>query len=214
MKELFSDKKRTVSFFSVILIEIILMLADFYTTYRFTPDLQNEANPFVSILGGGWRELITVNLLGLVIPVFFAYLAFLHYTPSVVQCGSFKEYASMIYYEQPDKFNRLFYWGAAKNKSLYWAHIGYIIVAESIILRAFVVMGNILASVNSYPCVFCFFKIRHTVCNMIHIHVPNGVLFIPVVLITVAILFAVILFWSWLIFEYRSNKKALKLVNS
>ena len=51
-------------------------LLDLGTTYYWTPDLRNEANPFVALLGFGWPSLLVANaliVLGLLVALFFDY---------------------------------------------------------------------------------------------------------------------------------------------
>jgi len=45
---------------------ILGRLADTLVTYQFTPDLDLEANPLVSVLGLGWPPLLAVNMIVLV----------------------------------------------------------------------------------------------------------------------------------------------------
>lgn len=191
MKAFFSQKNGWVKLFGISLLYLILMLSDLGTTYMKSPDLSMEASPLVTILGAGWGALIIGNFIGMGVFLLFAYFPFVHYKRSVIHCKKFKEYVSIM---------------RPKHKVVFLAPIGYTTSIIGIFLKIFAVSNNI----GFHPCVFCFFKIPHTYCNMITIQTTGGILFLPVIAATAAIVLAVLAYYFWFFREYKINQKALK----
>ena len=96
---------RTIQFILFSIITIIIALLDLILTCIGTkPDLSNEANPIISLFGGGLTHLIIINII--IIPVCIAlyYYSLIKYKPEFVDCENFKQYISMLFYGRSDKF--------------------------------------------------------------------------------------------------------------
>ena len=63
MAKLSRNTKRGVFTIASLLMMASARAADVAFTYHYAPDLSNEANPIVSLLGGGWAALLIVNIL-------------------------------------------------------------------------------------------------------------------------------------------------------
>ena len=187
----------------------MLEIADIVTTYIYTPDLSQESNSLVTLYGFGWGGLLFTQAVLLAGIVLFAYFPFVHYRRSVIQCGGFKEYVSMLYFGRPDKFRWVFI-KSPKKKLLLLAPMGYTLCVCIITTKIYCVINNIAVAAGFVPCLFCFFKIPHEYHNDIHIHTGDGLLFIPIVLIAAILIagFSALGFWHYR--EYKINQKALK----
>ncbi len=191
------------------LISLLLRIADMVITYMYTPDLALEANPLVTQFGAGWSSLIISNIIAQIIIMVLAYFPFVYYKRTFVKCNNIKEYISILHFERPDRFNRILI-DNTKNKLFIMVPIGFSFVLAYIVADICVVFSNALALMKApYPCLFCFMKIPHTICNMIQIHTSNGHLQIPVVLITVFLLTIFLGICFWYLKEYKINSKAL-----
>ena len=209
MKPVSSPKSRWIKFFSIILVYVLVVIADNYTTYLYTPDLTMEVNPLVTLGGWGWKKLIIQDIVGFVIFLFFAYFAFVYYKRTVIQCSGFKEYISMLYFERPDKF-AWFFIKAPKKKILYLVSSAYALSIMFIVVRALAVLNNICCIIEYQPCIFCFFNMPHTYHNIICIHASTGMILVPVVVLTIIIPLALFVYYFWFFKEYKINQKALK----
>lgn len=212
MKTLFAKNKGWRNVFVITLLNLIFSIADIITTYIYTPDLSNEANMLVQLLGFDWARLIIVKIIELIIILLFAYHSFVYYKRPVIQCIGFNEYISMLLFDRADKF----YWffiKRPKRKGVGLASAGYALSVMSIVASVFAVVNNIFCIIKFRFCLLCFFNIRHTYCNLIHIHTSNGVIYIPIVLLVILVPMALAVYFSWFYKEYKINQKSFKLKN-
>ena len=84
---------------------------DSYSTYQFTPSLDKEANPLVSILGLGWLPLLTIiSLLTLGIIYLYYLVTFKPFNIIPKEKGySLKEFISFTHFGTKSNFNQIFY---------------------------------------------------------------------------------------------------------
>lgn len=198
MKLSTSSKSSWVKFFGISLLYLLLVFADNYTTYLYTPDLSMEANPLVSLGGLGWKELIIEGIVAVAIVSFMAYLPFVYYKRTVVQCKGFREYVSKVFFKRSDK-----------NKLFAWVPIGYGAAIAGILSRIYVVTKAIFALNGYKPCILCSLNKPHTYCNAVVINIGNGQLITPFVMLTTVAVLSLMAFFLWLLSEYKINKKAL-----
>lgn len=84
---------------------------DAYSTYQFTPALDKEANPLVSVLGLGWTPLLAIiSILTLIIIYAYYLVTFKSFdlTPKV-RGYSLKEFISFTYFGTKENFVQIFY---------------------------------------------------------------------------------------------------------
>ncbi len=115
----------------------LLALADGALTFINTPDLSNEGNPLVSVLGLGWAALAIANLLNLVLLFFVGRFSFIKYKTVYTNETKFTAYCSQILYDRPDKF-----WTGLipKHFKPILACFGYSILYTSIVSRLILVI--------------------------------------------------------------------------
>ena len=106
MKPVSSSKSRWIKFFSIVLVYVLLIIADAYATYLYTPDLSMEANPLASLFGLGWTSQIIGDVFIVIFFSFFVYFPFVYYKREVIPCKGFKEYVSKAFLSRPDKNKR------------------------------------------------------------------------------------------------------------
>ena len=110
---------KTIKFIVISLWVVLTRVYDTYATYQFTPDLSQEANPLVSILGFSWSPLL-VTILGLSIWVIYCFFkaTFSSHKPIPEETNyNFSNFIGYIYtgekqkwfsilYKLPSSFNR------------------------------------------------------------------------------------------------------------
>lgn len=98
--------------FTIITVWIFLTRSyDAYCTSQFTPDLSNEANPLVTVLGMNWIPLlITIGLL--TIYVIYAYYISIFKPKKLIpneKGYTFSEFVAFTYLGRKDKWTAIFY---------------------------------------------------------------------------------------------------------
>ena len=90
---------KTVRFSTVTLWIVFSRTYDVYSTHRFTPDLTNEANPLVSVLGLSWTPLLIVISLLCVYALYSYYMSVFRPRPLLPhERGlSFREVTTYVY---------------------------------------------------------------------------------------------------------------------
>ncbi|NNE28628.1 MAG: hypothetical protein HKN16_03280 [Saprospiraceae bacterium] len=103
--------KNGIRFFFTSLFIILSRAYDAYSTFGYTPDLENEANPLVSWLGLGWTPLLIVITILMVYSIVVYYLATFRpvdFFPK--ETGfNFEEFSTFIYLGKKDKWLSYFY---------------------------------------------------------------------------------------------------------
>ncbi len=133
-----------------IVLTLLLLLTrgvDFYSTslwYFRENGRHDEMNPLASLLGAGWNTLVLVNaaLVGLIIFCYYHYC--FKYRPELStdrRPRNFREYASLLYFNQPGKFFQIFYRIPA-NRSVLYAHMGYVLIHTLIIAGLLAALHN------------------------------------------------------------------------
>lgn len=140
---------RTIQFILFSIITIIIALLDLiFTCIGTKPDLSNEANPIISLFGGGLTHLIIINII--IIPIFIVlyYYSLIKYQPKFVDCENFKQYISMLFYGRPDKFIwSLYKWPKTKEGKRFILALGGILAISVNIARLRPVLEWILGLV-------------------------------------------------------------------
>lgn len=121
---------------------------DFYSTSLWIfqeGGLEAETNPLSQFLGIGWNGLLIANVIIVLIILALFYHYCFRYRPKMIEQGLFKnyrEYASQLYYNSPNKFYQIFY-RIPKNKSAFLAHTGYTLVYVLIIASLLATIHNL-----------------------------------------------------------------------
>lgn len=129
-------KKKFVLFMSTY---FFLMMLDVFLTLVNTPNLADEANPLISVLGFNWTSLLIANVILLMFILICADYTFVRYKTIVIDAKNHKEYISQILYDRPDKFSWTMY-KIPKNWRPVFAISGYAIVYAVIIARTIVII--------------------------------------------------------------------------
>jgi hypothetical protein len=188
-KNIASNRKK--KFWIFVFLLYLSTVADLGITYVGTPDLSLEGNPLVSIFNLGWTALLTSNVIALILCTWLIYYTFLQYKRPVIQCDSYKQYISMLYYQRPDKFNWTFY-KFPKNKSIIPATIGYTGAIIIPLIRIYFVTEWIG---------FIYFH------DFIHLFYCQNIMLWRTIVFSIIILYGIFLgyYWGWI--EYQANKK-------
>ena len=108
MKNLWmKEKEKRNKWLILCAVYLFLALADGFLTYWNTPDLKQEGNPLVAMMGFGWGALLLANSIGFVLTVV------------LTGCYCFFEYPKLEATSAFDFFMKLFY-GEPYKKSWFW----------------------------------------------------------------------------------------------
>jgi hypothetical protein len=123
------------------LLAILFLLGrvfDIVTTALFTPNLDREANPIVSVLGANWTVVILLQVLlgALILYGLFLYYHSVFELPALKQL-CFTEFISYMNFNTTNSFYKLFY-TLPKNTSYFIAHSGFVLTQTLIISSFFV----------------------------------------------------------------------------
>lgn len=132
------------------LLTILLLFArgcDFYSTslWFFQENgMAGETNPLTKFFGIGWNGLIITNifLVGLIIAMYYYYC--FRYKPKEefkTKPRNYKEYASWLYFDRPDRFFQILY-KIPKNPQVLVGHAGYVLVRV-------LIFGSALATIHN-----------------------------------------------------------------
>lgn len=155
----FTISKGIIKFWISTILTLVIATADIVLTFIGTPDLSRESNPLVHSVGLGWTGLITANIIVISLFIVLYYYSFIYFKPTVVQCTNFKQFYSIINFNQPDKFIWTLY-KMPKNKLAYsylLACAGFLTALVSI-LRIRAVLEWIGILTNS-SLAFSYFKL-------------------------------------------------------
>lgn len=98
-------------FFTLLFLILATRAYDFYSTYRFTPDLSKEGNPLVLLTGSNWYYLTAILLVLLLFVLYGLYVSI--YKPINIipkETGlSFGSFIAYTYFGKPEKFISVFY---------------------------------------------------------------------------------------------------------
>lgn len=120
---------------------------DFYSTSLWffqENSMQGEMNPLTVFFGVGWNGLILSNILAVsLIVAMYAYYCFRYQAATSFQWqpANYREYASIRYFDRPDRFFQIYY-KAPRHPKVLLAHAGYVLVRVLII-------GSVLATIHN-----------------------------------------------------------------
>ncbi len=134
-------------FFLLTFLLLFVRGCDFYSTslWFFQENgMQGETNPLTVFFGVGWNGLILVNVLIVSLTVaMYAYYCFRYKaaTSFTWRPANYREYASIRYFDRPDRFFQIFY-KTPRHPKVLMAHAGYVLVRV-------VIIGSILATIHN-----------------------------------------------------------------
>lgn len=202
----FNISKGLIKFWILTLLTLIITIVDLLLTFIGTPDLSKESNPLVYTAGLGWVGLITANIIVITLFISLYYYSFVRFKPPVVQCTGFKEFYSIINFNQPDKFVWTLY-KIPKNKLAYSYLLacGGFITAVASILRIRVVLEWIGILSNS-DFIYSYFRLIENISFVTPIGRFDMILFL---------LFPTIFAcFYWYYRQYKINKSILENYNN
>jgi hypothetical protein len=190
--------KNNKKFFWFLLLTYLLVAAsDLGLTYIGSPDLSNEANPLVTILGFGWKALIISDIMFFMFYVWLAYFSLIQYKRVTIKCEGIKQFVSLFLYDRPDKFAWIL-WRLPVNKAAWkraLAPIGYSL-SLSLVIAKTVLIVEWIGIINESYIVYWYFQ---------NINVLPGLVYLLVLVIS-------FLGFSsyWFYKEFKINEQELK----
>ena len=182
---------------------LISAAADFIITYIGTPDLKHESNPIVSVYGFGWGAMLTANLVIFVMYAVLAYYTFIRFERSVIQCGGFRQYYSILCFGRPGSFMRTLY-KMPSNKD-YWRYMmactGYIFTVLFPVFRLIAIIEWIGIITNSHIA-----RIYFDFLGSLRFITPLG----RFDMLLTGALSVLVLCVYWFYREYAVNKKSIR----
>lgn len=130
-------------FFILTFMLLFTRCCDFYTTSLwFFDNPTGETSPLYRLFGFGWTGLIISNIIivGLILYAFYFY-SFKYKMKNHTSSNNLADFVSEMYFNEKGHFFEVFY-KTPKNKSIYMAHIGYVLIRVMII-------GSILATFHN-----------------------------------------------------------------
>ena len=198
--------KGIIKFWILTVLTLVIAIADVSLTFIGTPDLSRESNPLIYTIGLGWGALIATNVIVTSLFIGLYYYSFVLFKPALIQCNGFKEFYSIINFNQPDKFIWTLY-KIPKNKIAYSYLLacGGFLTAIVSILRIRAVLEWIGILTNS-ELAYLYFKLIENISFVTPIGRFDMILFL---------LFPTIFAcFYWYYNQYKINKIALKNQNS
>lgn len=197
--------KGITKFWILTVLTLVITIADVSLTFIGTPDLSRESNPLIYTAGLGWGTLITANIIITILFIGLYYYSFVSFKPPVIKCNGFKEFYSIINFNQPDKFIWTLY-KMPKNKIAYSYLLacGGFLTALVSILRIRAVLEWIGILTNS-EFVYSYFRLIQNISFVTPVGRFDMILFL-----LFPTMFACI---YWYYKQYRINKNALKNQN-
>ena len=189
MKSSTQSKRKWIIFFSFVLIYALLVAADAYSTYLYTPDLTMEGNALVSVFGYGWKSIFIEDIIVIIVYGFLIYFPIVYYKRTVIPNKGFLNYISLF----------------SKQKMAGFIVVGWLVLSAGIASRLYVLSG-----LDQKYCILCLLKKPHTYCNMAVVNVGNGRLVIPFVMFAAVGTIVLLSTFLWILREYKINKKALE----
>lgn len=118
--------KKIKKFLLLTILLIVGRVYDGYTTYLYTPDLSNEANPLVSLLGFGWTSIVITQFILVSLLICCLYYYLYNYNPPFPNKKKLKlkEFISNLNYNYDHSFFKIFY-KLPDNRNVFFAKIGY-----------------------------------------------------------------------------------------
>lgn len=120
---------------------------DFYSTslWFFQENgIQGETNPLTVFFGVGWNGLILANviLVGSIVAMYW-YYCFRYKAATALKPPpkNYREYASILYFDSPDRFFQIFY-KMPRHPRVLVAHSGYVLVRV-------LLFGSLLATIHN-----------------------------------------------------------------
>lgn len=122
----------------------VLRFLDLYITYRYTPDLQCEWNPLVSLFGFSWAGFIVAQIIVVVFVASLMYFYFNRKPVIIVQDGlSFDDFIYAYFFGKPLPWPaRMF--SLPTNPQRHLVFNGFIFMAITIGISGFAIVNNLL----------------------------------------------------------------------
>lgn len=198
--------KGLTKFWILTVLTLVITIADISLTFIGTPDLSKESNPLVYTAGLGWGALITANIIITILFIGLYYYSFVRFKPPIIKCNGFKEFYSIINFNQPDKFIWTLY-KMPKNRIAYSYLLacGGFLTALVSILRIRAVLEWIGILTNS-EFAYSYFRLIQNISFVTPIGRFDMILFL-----LFPTMFAC---FYWYYKQYRINKNALKNKNN
>lgn len=200
-------KGKVIKFSIVTFLTIVVSFFDNLLTYIGSPDLSREANPLVSTLGFNWTGLLVSNIIILILIIILYYYSFIKFEPATIKCNNFKEYYSMLYFNEPNRFRETFY-KLPKNKIIWrysFACLGFCFGIVVIVFRTRCVIEWLMYLYNQ--------EMFKSYCNLIK-PISYTTVFGRLDMIILVIIFVISLVYFWVYREYRKNETVLMRVNN
>lgn len=120
---------------------VISRFYDIISTYKYIPDLKEEANPIVSVFNFGWTGSMIVQILVLFCLTYALYVyCFKKVTTiNIDDKTTLREFVSIFHFNEPGKFHKVFY-KLSTNKNSFLYSIGAIVPRALIIIS--LIVGN------------------------------------------------------------------------
>ncbi len=135
-------KKNKKSYIFTILFVIILRVADLTLTYLYTPNLINEYNPLISIIGASWTGLIFFQVILIILISFVGYFYFFLPRNTIPSSEfSFKQFGE-YYFEGNDKSKKQRFFLVPKNFTTHIIFNGFLFLSVTIFVSLFAILNN------------------------------------------------------------------------
>lgn len=200
-------KRKVVKFGIVTFLTIVVSIFDNLFTYIGSPDLSREANPLVSTLRFNWTGLLVSNIIILILVIILYYYSYIKFEPVTIRCNNFREYYSMLYFNEPNRFKETFY-KLPKNKIIWrytFACLGFCFGIVVIVFRTRCVIEWLMYLYNQ--------EMFKSYCNLIK-PISYTTVFGRLDMIILVMISVLVLVFFWFCREYRKNKTALMRVNN
>lgn len=151
------------NYFFTLGIIIILRILDLFITYSYTPDLQQEWNPLVSLFGFSWAGLLFTQLL---IVTFVGILMFFYFShpprqKKIVHGLSFNDFIYIYFFGKILPWpQRLFALPSDPKKHLHFN--GFILMFITISVSIFAIINNLLIIFNVETYIYFVMDYAHS----------------------------------------------------
>jgi len=195
-----AHKSNKLKFYVFNIICLVTTIGDLLITYVGSPDLLLEANILVTVFGLGWTALIIANIFAYTLALVLLYYAFIKYKRTILECNSFTQYLSMLYFNRPDKAKWLWYKYPKGKMFILLAPVGFALAYMYPVLRLIAISGWVLHLASIEFCIFCSLGMPHFYFK--HIEV--------VFFLIIGLIIMIFLLLYWYVREYKINKVGLK----
>lgn len=180
--------KRT--YWLLLTLVVLLRATDLFLTWLYTPDLDTEYNPLVSILGHSWKGLIGTQLLFLIAIALFGAYYFFKPKRNVERPGlNFPDFIYYFFFHTQKPWPQRFF-SKVVDRNAHMLFNGFMFLSVAILISLFAILNNSLLLIRSEW--YEQFLLRHYSY------------FFPSVFITIAGLSAILFFGI----EYRRYRRS------